>query len=172
MTSRGVCDTCSGASPRPKVAGQRLLAVDVLAGLGRGDGHRVVEVVGDAEVNGVHVRTLQQLPVVGVGVLNAELAGELLAWPLGARGNADDLGGVRSEAPQGGGVQAGDESGANHANTNDHESPSSGRMLDTMGRVYRTGLTPRASPPGPPLHHVERGSRFPLGREGEGGWRT
>ena len=58
--------------------------------------------------------------------------------PLGARRHADDLGGVRSEAPQGSRVQAGDESGANHANTNDHESTSSARLFYTTAKVYRT----------------------------------
>ena len=119
----------------------------MLAGLGRRDGHRVMEMVGHAQINGIHVRTLQQLTIVGVGVPNTEFAGERLARPLPARRNADDLGRVRSEAPQGGSVQPRNESGANHANTNDHEFTSSARLLYTMARVYRTGLTPR-----PPLH--------------------
>ena len=76
--------------------------------------------------------------------------------PSGARRNADDLGGVRSEAPQGGSVQPRDESGANHANTNDHEF-----YLLSQVVIHDGKSVPYWPHPPAPSPHVERGSLSP-----------
>ena len=58
------------------VDGQRLLAQDVLAGLGRLDGPLGVHRVGGGDVDGLHLRVRQQGLVSGVAAGDGELVGE------------------------------------------------------------------------------------------------
>jgi hypothetical protein len=56
-------------------AGQRLLAVDMLAGRERGQRGGQVEVVVQADVDGIHIVTRHQLVVAGMGVGDGKLGG-------------------------------------------------------------------------------------------------
>jgi hypothetical protein len=58
---------------------QRLLAIDVLAGLKRGHRHLMMEVVRRGDVDDVDLGILDQLPPVAGGALEAEAGGGALA---------------------------------------------------------------------------------------------
>ncbi len=73
-------------------AAQRLLAHDVLAGAGRGDGHLGVLVVGQRQRDQLDVVAGQQLPVVLVGVRDPALVGERLGLARRGRGHGQQVG--------------------------------------------------------------------------------